>query len=340
MPPFSLTGGEGKGPAWLYLCSNFDLLGQKGDEAKAAGFNGDLIHRIATAVGQQHQVRPVEKLPSYEVPPKGEEAFVDKRKYKMLNPGIPAIVDDKPYRVRIYSYTKEKSPAQISLIYVLPDNIVQAAGLDRAIDLSLETLVVTQDKPTPAPAKGGKGKAPRERKVFDLSAWLRGSAAATRCRGASCQLAGEFGESRQSWQLRPRFVNAAFSAHALGAPVRIADPKPPDPAPRPGSRHGNGHRRGERDRLGNLCQARRHRQGRRRFPRDPGRLGRRRPDLPFGLALRRRARGDAAPGGGPLCLSARSLRAAGRLSLRLDRFPVQPPCVDRRAHGDFRGDPL
>jgi hypothetical protein len=45
---------------------------------------------------------------------------------------------------------------------VLPDNIVQASTLDKAIDLSLETLVVTQEKPRSGTAKGakaGKGKA-------------------------------------------------------------------------------------------------------------------------------------------------------------------------------------
>ena len=73
----------------------------------------------------------------------------------MLNPGIPALVNDKQYRVRIFSYKKDKSPAQISLVYVLPDNIVQASALDKAIDLSLETLVVTQEKPPAGTAKGG-----------------------------------------------------------------------------------------------------------------------------------------------------------------------------------------
>ena len=150
-----LTGGEGRGPAWLYLCSNFELLGEKGAEAKADAFNDDVIHRIAVAVGQQHQVPT--KMPTFEVPPKGQEAFVDKRTYRVVNPGIPALVDDKHYRVRIYCYKKPNSKAQICIIYVLPDDAVQAAKLDRAIDMSLETLQVTQDKPVPAPGQGGKG---------------------------------------------------------------------------------------------------------------------------------------------------------------------------------------
>ena len=158
---FPLTGGENKKiPGWLYLCSNFDLLAKKSDEGKAAGFNGDLLHTVAKALGQEQSVPGLEKLRTYEVPPRGEEAFVEKRKYKVLSPGIPYTVDDNAYRVRIYCYKKDKSPAQISLIYVLPDNMVQAAALDKAIDMSLETLVVTKDKPTPGgAAKGGKGKA-------------------------------------------------------------------------------------------------------------------------------------------------------------------------------------
>jgi len=161
-----LTGGEGNGPAWLYLCSNFELLGKKGDEDKAARFNKDIILKTATALGQQQKVPPLEKLPTYEVPPKGEEAFVDKLKYRIINPGIPANVDDKAYRVRIYCYKKEKSPAQITLIFVLPDNAVQAAKLDRAIDMSLATLQVTQDKPAPTPVQGSKAKATGKSRSF------------------------------------------------------------------------------------------------------------------------------------------------------------------------------
>jgi hypothetical protein len=147
------------------LCSNYDFLSKKEDAGKAAGLNNDVIQTIARAVGQQ-QMKSIEKLPLYEVPPRSEEAFVDKRQYHAINPGIPALVDDKQYRVRIYTYAKEKSPAQICLIYVLPDNVVQAAGLDRAIDMSLETLVVTRDKPPAASAKGGKGKASARAKSF------------------------------------------------------------------------------------------------------------------------------------------------------------------------------
>jgi hypothetical protein len=162
---FQLTGEGGHGPGWLYLCSNYDFLSKKEDAGKAAGLNNDVIQTIARAVGQQ-QMKSIEKLPLYEVPPRSEEAFVDKRQYHAINPGIPALVDDKQYRVRIYTYAKEKSPAQICLIYVLPDNVVQAAGLDRAIDMSLETLVVTRDKPPAASAKGGKGKASARAKSF------------------------------------------------------------------------------------------------------------------------------------------------------------------------------
>jgi|HubBroStandDraft_6_1064221.scaffolds.fasta_scaffold64005_2 hypothetical protein len=152
---FPLTGNEGNGDAWLYLCSNYDFLAKKGDEARATTFNSEVIQKIAAAVGQPPT--PLGKIPLYEVPPKTEEAFVDKRKYHVLSPGFPAKYNEKEYRVRIFSYRKEKSPAQVSLIYVLPDNLVQASVLDRAIDMSLETLTVTRDRPPPPAAKGGKG---------------------------------------------------------------------------------------------------------------------------------------------------------------------------------------
>jgi hypothetical protein len=160
---FPLTGGAGSGEGYLYLCSNYDLLAKKGDEVKAKTFNADVVLRVATAFGQQAFTPPLSKIPIFEFPPKAEEAFVEKRKFHVLNPGIAALVNDKQYRVRIFSYRKDKSPAQISLVYVLPDNIVQASTLDKAIDLSLETLVVTKEKPIAGAAKGaakaGKGKA-------------------------------------------------------------------------------------------------------------------------------------------------------------------------------------
>jgi hypothetical protein len=155
---FPLTGGAGSGDGWLYLCCNYDLLAKKGDEARAQAFNAEVIQRVATAFGQQGSTAPLSKLPVFEIPPKTEEAFVEKRKFHVLSPGIQALVHDKPYRARIFSYKKEKSPAQISVVYVLPDNIVSASALDKAIDLSLETLIVTQDKPR---AGDEKGKAPK-----------------------------------------------------------------------------------------------------------------------------------------------------------------------------------
>jgi hypothetical protein len=152
---FPLTGGAGSGEGYLYLCSNYYFLAKKSDEARAQAFNAEVIQRSATAFGQQGSIKKLSELPIFEVPPKGE-AFVDKRKYHMINPGISAIVRDKPYRVRIFSYKKDKSPAQISLVYVLPDNIANASALDKAIDLSLETLLVTLDKPRTGSAKAGK----------------------------------------------------------------------------------------------------------------------------------------------------------------------------------------
>lgn len=152
---FQLTGGAGSGEGYLYLCSNYDFLAKKSDEAKAQSFNAEVIQRAATAFGQQASTKKLSELPVFEVPPKGE-AFVDKRKFHVLNPGIEALVHEKPYRVRIFAYKKDKSPAQISLVYVLPDNIANATALDKAIDLSLETLVVTQDKPRAGATKGGK----------------------------------------------------------------------------------------------------------------------------------------------------------------------------------------
>jgi hypothetical protein len=160
---FPLTGGSGTGEGYLYVCSNFDLLAKKADEGRAKAFNGEVSLRSATAFGQQATTKKLSEQQLFEIPSKAEEAWVEKKKFHVLSPGIPAIVNDKPYRVRIFSYKKENSPAQVCVVYVLPDNIVNASSLDKGIDLSLETLLVTQDKPRPTTNKGGakagKGKA-------------------------------------------------------------------------------------------------------------------------------------------------------------------------------------
>lgn len=152
-----LTGGEGRGPAYLYLLSNFEMLAKSENEEKAANFNDSVIRTVAVACGQS--VPALEKLPLLEVPRKADDSYVDKLKYRTVSPGLSTTVNDKPYRVRIYAYKKEKSPAQISLVYVLPESAAAADKLDRAIEMSLETLKVTQDKPSAVPgATPGKGR--------------------------------------------------------------------------------------------------------------------------------------------------------------------------------------
>jgi hypothetical protein len=155
----SLTGGQGQLPGWLYVCSNYHLLAKRSDEARARSFNAEVVQRLASGVGRADTTPPIRSLPLLTVPPKAWDGFAENRKFRVLSPGIAVNIGGKPYRIRLYCYKKDKSPAQITLVYVVPDPfIVEGAALDYAIDVSLETLVVTQDGPSPSTfSKEGKG---------------------------------------------------------------------------------------------------------------------------------------------------------------------------------------
>lgn len=152
----ALSGNEGRGVGYLYVFSNFEALGQKGGEEKAAEFNTALLKTIATDVGQP--VPEVGKIVSHTVPKNLSDAYVEQRTFKMLQPPIPANLNDKPYRIQVYSYQKEKSPAQISIVLVLPENTSPNEKLERAMDLCLETFEITLEKPVKMPGQGPAGK--------------------------------------------------------------------------------------------------------------------------------------------------------------------------------------
>jgi hypothetical protein len=136
---FPPSRGQREERGWLYLCGNNEFLAKR-EEAKATSFNSTLIHRIATAVGMPDP--PPEKLAAYEVPRPGDEEFVEKRQFRVVKPGFPASVGDRDYRILAYIYFGDTSPDRLALVYVLPDEI----SLDRAIDMSLQTLSVNQDR--------------------------------------------------------------------------------------------------------------------------------------------------------------------------------------------------
>lgn len=144
------VGGKARQPAYLYVLTNGDLLGKKGSDEKAAAFNHTVIHTIATAVGQPDP--PPEKM-SNDAVPKGEP-WVTKRTFKVVRPGFPASIEGKDYRIDVYNCKQEKN--EVTLVYVLPENVSPAEKLSTNIDLSLETLKVTKLVPS-AKSASGKG---------------------------------------------------------------------------------------------------------------------------------------------------------------------------------------
>jgi hypothetical protein len=148
------VAGKAREPGYLYVLTNGDLLGKKGSDEKAAHFNSTVIHTIAEAVGQPDPA--ADKLATDSVP-KGE-AWAPKRTFKVVRPGFEAKIFDKEYRIEVYNTKQEKN--QVSLVYVLPENVSPGEKLASNIDLSLETLQLTK---IVSGAAGGGGKAPAGR---------------------------------------------------------------------------------------------------------------------------------------------------------------------------------
>jgi hypothetical protein len=132
------VGAKGREPGYLYVLTNSDLLGRKGSDEKAAQFNNTVLHTIALAVGLPD---PAPDKMANDAVPKGE-AWVAKRVFKVVRPGLPASIDGKEYRIEVYNCKQEKN--EVSLVYVLPENVSPAEKLATNIDLSLETLQLTK----------------------------------------------------------------------------------------------------------------------------------------------------------------------------------------------------
>jgi len=149
------VGGKARELGYLYVLTNGELLGKKGSDEKAARFNVDVLHTIAQAVGQTD---PAPEKMATDAVPKGE-AWVVPRTFKAVRPGFAASIYGKDYRIEVYNTKQEKN--EVSLVYVLPENVSAAEKLANNIDLSLETLQLTKVVPTAgspaAKAAAGRG---------------------------------------------------------------------------------------------------------------------------------------------------------------------------------------
>jgi hypothetical protein len=147
------VSGKVREKGYLYVLTNGDLLGKKGSDEKAVQFNNNVLHAIAAAVGQADP--SPDKLATNPVP-KGE-AWVAKRTFKVVKPGFAATIGGKDYRIEVYNCKQEKN--EVSLVYVLPENVSPTEKLASNIDLSLETLQLTRLVPSSAgAAKGAAGR--------------------------------------------------------------------------------------------------------------------------------------------------------------------------------------
>lgn len=152
----SLAGNEGRAPGYLYVLSNAQLTMEGAPKEKEAAFNRDVVETIAKAIGQP--VPDLDKCPTLQRPKKGIEAYVPPVKYKIITPGLPTTVNDKEYRIQIYSFAKPKAVSQITIVLIAPQDVSGSEKLEQAMDLCLETLAVRALPPKLPQA--GKGPAP------------------------------------------------------------------------------------------------------------------------------------------------------------------------------------
>ncbi len=133
------VGGKSHEMGYLYVLTNGELLGKKGSDEKAAQLNNTVIHTIAQAVGQPD---PSPDKMANDAVPKGE-AWAPKRTFKVVRPAFAAtIAGSKDYRIEVYNCKEQKN--EVSLVYVLPENVSATERLATNIDLSLETLKITK----------------------------------------------------------------------------------------------------------------------------------------------------------------------------------------------------
>jgi len=157
----NLAANEGRAPGYLYVLSNYKLIAEGEPKAKEADFNRDVVETIAKAINQP--VPDLDKVPIVQHPKRGVEAYVTPLKYKVVNPGLPATVEDKEYRIQIYAYAQAKPPSQISIVLIVPQDLSPSEKLEQAMDLCLETLVIT---PPPRRNQAVKGKTPTKGRGF------------------------------------------------------------------------------------------------------------------------------------------------------------------------------
>jgi hypothetical protein len=161
------SGNAGNAKAFLYVLSNGDLLAQPNGAEKASAFNDSVARQIAVSVEQSAAV--MDKMGVYEVPkgPPGD-SYAAKRSFR-LAPLLPASVDDQDYNIAIYGYQNEKSPAQVTIVFVFPENVSPNERMERAMDLALETVDVSDERPAPgqpSPSAAGAGGAPKKSAGF------------------------------------------------------------------------------------------------------------------------------------------------------------------------------
>jgi hypothetical protein len=156
----NLAANQGRAAGFLYVLSNYKLIADGEPKEKEADFNRDVVETIAKAVNQP--APDLDKVSIVQHPKRGVEAYVVPLKYKVVNPGLPIVFEDKEYRIQIYSYAQAKPPSQISIVLVAPQDVSPSEKLEQAMDLCLETLVITP--PPPRLNQPGKAKAPSKAK--------------------------------------------------------------------------------------------------------------------------------------------------------------------------------
>lgn len=147
--PVSLRGG-GRGTAYLYVLSNYDLWLDEGQGETASKFHDVAVEKLAYGFGvgvQPDQWRTLQ-LPT-------SPSYVEPKRYTATTLDPPPKIDDVPHEVSVYLLKARDN--QAVFLSIVPTEATSYKQLREGVLLGLETAKLTESRPkaaTEQPARG------------------------------------------------------------------------------------------------------------------------------------------------------------------------------------------
>lgn len=147
--PVTLRGG-GKGTAYFYILSNYDLWLKEGERDTANKFHDVAVERIAYGFGvgvQPEQWRNLQ-LPT-------SPSYVTPKHYTATTLDPPPRIEDEPHEVSVYLLKARDN--QAVFLSIIPTEATSYKQLREGVLLALETAKLSETRPkaaTEQPARG------------------------------------------------------------------------------------------------------------------------------------------------------------------------------------------